>query len=72
MFCKKKVKPVHFQIDKNIWMWHLCSEITVVTNNDVLVRETKEKSDNPALWQNIVFTQAILEDILFCDKKSGK
>ena len=47
----KKVKQVHFEIDKNAWMLPLCSEITVVNINDVSVRETEEKSDNQALWQ---------------------
>ena len=36
---------------------------------DVSVGETKEKSDNPALWQ-IIFS-AFLEDILLWDKKFG-
>ena len=49
----------------------LCSEISVVNIHDVSVRETKEKSDNQALWQKIVPGPALLEDILFWDKTSG-
>ena len=48
-----------------------CSETPLVNINDVSVRETKEKSDNPALWKKIVLYSAFLENILFWDERSG-
>ena len=67
MFCVK-IKQVHF--NKNALMCSLCSEITVVTINDVSVKDTNKKSDILALRQKIVFNPALLEDILFWDLRS--
>ena len=47
---KEKEKQVHFEIDKNVLMYPLCSEITVDNINDVSIKYTKEKSHNLALW----------------------
>ena len=44
---------------------------TVVSNNDVSVRETKEKSDNLAWWLKIVISPAFLDDTMFWDERSG-
>ena len=70
MFCEK-IKQVHFEIDKNTWMWPLCSKITVININDVSVRENKGMCDNLAWLQKIVLNPAFLEDVLFWDKMCG-
>ena len=48
----KKLQPIDFK--ENSW--------NII---DGSVRETEEKSDNPALWQKIILKTALLEDILF-------
>ena len=71
MFFEKEIKPVQFEIHKNAWMWPLCSEFTMFNIIDVSVRETKEKSDNPALLHKTISNPALLGEILFWDKRFG-
>ena len=56
---REKKILVHLKIDRDAWIWPLCPEITVVNINDVSERDTKEKSDNPALWQKTVFKPSL-------------
>ena len=48
----------------------LCLKITVVNITNFSVKETKEKSDNLAFWQKIILNPALMEGILFRDKRS--